>query len=191
VKLRAFRTRRLVVRPFAARDYASWAEAYRGLRPRQGPQDWVPPKGLPIDRREFAKLLRRYRGWAAREETFVWAIFHRKTGAHLGRIDVSPAIRHYVRSANLGYRILNPHWRRGYAKEALRALIPGALRDLRLNRLEAVIDRDNRPSLALCRSVGMRREGVREAYFYQDGGWADQVVYVADRRDFGVPMLRL
>jgi RimJ/RimL family protein N-acetyltransferase len=181
------RTRRLILRPLAPADYRAWAESYRNLQPPRSKYDRIPAR--PMDRAEFRRVLARFAWLRRRNGTLVWSIFERRTGAHIGRVDVHVLSRGPLQVANLGYLVLNTHWRRGYAREAVLAVMPRVLRDLRLHRLEAVIDPDNRASIALARSVGMRREGVRMRYYYQRGGWADQVVYAIDREDLELPTL--
>jgi RimJ/RimL family protein N-acetyltransferase len=187
--MKTYRTRRLTLRPYSLNDYPAWAHAYLSVLPRKSKHDWIPSQKLPVNRREFARIVRRHQRLAKADRTYVWAIFDRKSGELLGHVDISVISRGALQFANLGYRILNRHWRKGYASEALTTMIPATLRELRLNRLEAVIDLDNRPSIALARSVGLNREGVRRSYYYQDLGWADQVVYTAIRQDFRLKTL--
>jgi RimJ/RimL family protein N-acetyltransferase len=86
---------------------------------------------------------------AKQDFTYVWPIFERRSGACVGSIDIHIIARDVLQVANLGYRIDNRYWRRGYAREAVSRIIRAAFQDLKLNRLEAVIDLDNRPSIAL------------------------------------------
>jgi RimJ/RimL family protein N-acetyltransferase len=182
-------TKRLHLKPYSPTDYTAWAHSYQTLLPKQSPHDWVPPKSQPPTRAFYAKYVRRCRERARTDDTYIWGLFHRRTHQHLGRVDIKILHRGPLQVANLGYRLHNNHWRLGYMTEALRVLIPAALKEFKLNRLEAVIDLDNRASIALCKTLKLRHEGIRKHFYYQNKGWADQVVYVADRKLLRLPPL--
>jgi [ribosomal protein S5]-alanine N-acetyltransferase len=186
---RTYRTPRLVLRPFSPDDYEVWKSAYTSAPPKRHKYDWFPNPKWQYGKRDFQKVMARHKKLAFRDHTYVWPIFERKTGVMIGSIDIYVISRGVLQFANLGYRIDNRYWRKGYGKEAVGAIIRGAFADLKLNRLEAVIDIDNRPSIVFARTLGMYREGVRRKYYYQNRGWADQVVFVANREDFGFRLL--
>jgi ribosomal-protein-alanine N-acetyltransferase len=187
---KAYNTKRLIIRPFEARDYELWAWSLRSARPRKNRFDWEPEPGMNCGRKAFRALLARQKKMAERDQTYIWAIFDKNTGALLGRADVYVIQRLRLQVANLGYRLDNRYWGQGFGKEAVAAIAEGAFKDLELNRLEAVIDLDNKASIALVRSVGLVREGIRKKYYYQNGKWDDQVVFVALREEFGLKPLR-
>ncbi len=189
MKRKTYKTKRLTLRPYRSSDYKSWAWAYKNILPKQAKYDWIPPAKLPVNKVEFQKIVRRHSKMEKEDRCYVWAIFEKSTGALLGHVDIAILTRDNLQVANLGYRVINRYWRQGFAKEALNHIIPRAFNDLRLNRFEAVIDLDNRPSIALTKAIGLKRECVRKKFYYQDGAWADQVVYVAIRQDFGLPKL--
>lgn len=60
----------------------------------------------------------------------------------------------------LGYVIGRAHWRRGYAREALRAVLDHAFAHLGIRRVEAQVDTSNAASGALLRALSFRHEGV-------------------------------
>jgi len=184
-----YRTRRLVIRPYRTADYEAWASGHQNLLPKQYFYDWVPPKNWNATPALFRKVILRQQRKAKEGRHFVYPVFLRQSGEWVGVMDVFVIDRTVLQVANLGYRFNNTFQRRGFATEALLKFIPGVLRDLKLNRLEAVIDPDNKPSVKLVRKVGLRREGIRQSYYYQNRGWADQVVYVADRKMARLPML--
>lgn len=67
--------------------------------------------------------------------------------------------------AELGYVIGRAHWRQGYAREALRALLAHAFEGLHLRRIEAEVNPDNVASDALLRALGFVHEGfLRERW---------------------------
>jgi len=65
-------------------------------------------------------------------------------------------------AVELGYWISRPHWGRGFATEAARALIEIA-RTLRLTQLEAAHFADNPASARVLEKLGFRSTGLRAA----------------------------
>ncbi|MCA0174968.1 MAG: GNAT family N-acetyltransferase [Proteobacteria bacterium] len=64
------------------------------------------------------------------------------------------------RRAELGYGIARPHWRRGYMREAVGALLAFAFGPLALNRVEADADPRNLASCRALEQLGFVREGL-------------------------------
>jgi ribosomal-protein-alanine N-acetyltransferase len=89
--------------------------------------------------------------------------------------------------ANLGYYIINTYRGNGYATEALSAIVPAAFADLKFHRVEAVMDLDNRAGVALARRAGLHREGIKKHYWFQNGKWDDQLIYIATPELYKIP----
>lgn len=64
--------------------------------------------------------------------------------------------------AEIGYVMGQAYWRRGYAEEALRGVLSCVFTELKLRRLEAVVDTANTPSSALLEKLGFTREGMKK-----------------------------
>jgi RimJ/RimL family protein N-acetyltransferase len=77
----------------------------------------------------------------------------------------------------LGYWIAVGHWGKGYATEAVRALVEHGFRDLGLNKVHAGVFGDNPASGRVLEKAGMRREGVRRQHHYRLDRWCDLVHY--------------
>ncbi len=80
------------------------------------------------------------------------------------------------RRGELGYVIAAPERRRGYATRAVRLYARWAFEELRIERLELLVQTDNEASLALAERVGFRREGVLRSYRSLRGRRVDMVV---------------
>lgn len=89
--------------------------------------------------------------------------------------------------AEIGVTISPEHQRRGYATEAVTALL-GYLFDQRhIHRVVASVDPDNLAVRALLERLRFRQEGhFRESYFFR-GQWVDDVIYAMLRREWGKP----
>ena len=77
------------------------------------------------------------------------------------------------RQVELGYRIHPDHRRKGYAKEALAALIGHLIEAYDVHRFVGVAASLNHASIAVLRSLGFRREGQFKASFRCNGEWLD------------------
>ena len=64
-------------------------------------------------------------------------------GEMVGVAAVMDVARGISQGAFLSYRIYNNHWRKGYGKEAVRAVIDIGFKDIKLHRLEAGIEPNN------------------------------------------------
>jgi RimJ/RimL family protein N-acetyltransferase len=80
--------------------------------------------------------------------------------------------------AELGWVLDPAYGGRGYATEAVRALLRVCFEDLGLRRVVALCFYDNEASWRLMERVGMRREAhnVRDS-LHRSGEWLDGLVY--------------
>jgi [ribosomal protein S5]-alanine N-acetyltransferase len=151
----------------------------------------------PHDRRQYLALRRRsasfLRPWQPRPPTgstaarqfAAWLASARsgrseklllcrlQDGAILGAINLNEIVRGPAQSAYLGYWIGAPYAKQGYMTEALPLALGHAFQVLGLHRVEANIVPTNRPSLALVRRAGFRREGFSPRYLMIAGRWRD------------------
>ncbi len=77
--------------------------------------------------------------------------------------------------------------RRGYAHEAVTALIDLAFGPLRHRRVIASVDPRNTASMALCRALGMRQEAHHVESFRDGDAWADDVIFALLAREWPSP----
>lgn len=81
------------------------------------------------------------------------------------------------RQAEFGITLAPGFQGRGYAGEALRAVLRYLVADLRKHRVYARVDPRNALSIALLERVGMRREGHLRESCLLHGEWADDFIY--------------
>jgi RimJ/RimL family protein N-acetyltransferase len=174
-----YKTPRLMIRPLRESDYEAWLESQE----RTGPAvDKFDTPAKPRERRSlarFKKSVREQERSALKDRRYVWNIFLKTSGELVGFMDLKPISRDPHKLADIGYFITNSYRRNGYGREALRALVKGIFKDLDLRRLEAMIDIDNKASMALARKSGFYREGIRKHCWFQNGRWEDQMIFVA------------
>ncbi|GAB4527201.1 MAG: GNAT family protein [Amphiplicatus sp.] len=111
-------------------------------------------------------------------------ICRREDGALVGGINLSNIRYGASRAASVGYWIGAPHLRRGYARAALEGVLEHAFETLRLNRIEAACQPENRPSMALLETCGFSQEGYARAYLKINDAWRDHVLFAITASDF-------
>ena len=97
----------------------------------------------------------------------------RADGLVMGAVALNAIARGVLQSACLGYWIGEPYQRRGYMSAGVELALRHAFRKLRLHRLEANIQPENRRSIALVRRLGFRKEGLSPRYLKIAGRWKD------------------
>ena len=180
------RTKRLILRALMKDDYEAWYDAYVHGLPKKNKWDQDPLKPMQCTRKHFYKVKKRLENLAESDDYYRYYIFERKTGAIVGQIDFDIFVRSTHQFANFGYQIFNRHWGKGYGNEASLAGLKVGFKNLRLNRLEAAINLDNKVSIKLAKSIGMKREGIKKRYWYEHGRWTDHLIYVANPEDVGL-----
>jgi ribosomal-protein-alanine N-acetyltransferase len=123
----------------------------------------------PVTLARFERYLERSR----RADNVDLLVRRRADDAILGALGISQISYGPFRSAYLGYEIGAPFARQGYMMEALELALRYAFVQLRLHRLEANIQPENQPSLALVARLGFTREGYSRRYVKIGGRWRD------------------
>jgi RimJ/RimL family protein N-acetyltransferase len=88
------------------------------------------------------------------------------------------------RRAEVGYSLLTSAWGRGYANEAVSALLDWGFDHMDLNRVEADIDPRNAPSARALERLGFVREGLLRERWIVDGEVCDSWIYGLLRADW-------
>jgi ribosomal-protein-alanine N-acetyltransferase len=128
---------------------------------------WIAPPDTPA----------RFRVWLDRlgaDDQEAYLLRHETCGGgRVGYVSVGNIVRGALQSAYLGYGAFVGHAGRGLMTEGLAAVVDLCFGRLALHRVEANIQPDNGPSLALARRVGFEREGLSRRYLLVDGDWRD------------------
>ncbi len=179
-------TERLILRPQQPTDYESWYAGFIARLPKQHQYDEGKVDMDGCDYAWFSDLCDRHQELALKDWVYVFGIFDRQTNEHLGNIDISTIRRKENQWANLGYSIHNQYQRQGFGKEATKAALMTGFKNLNYHRIEAAINLDNQPSIALAKSVGMKKECMRRGFFYENEQWVDHLIYAAIPADLGL-----
>jgi RimJ/RimL family protein N-acetyltransferase len=150
-------TERLLVRSFnAAADSVEMFDVY-------GDPDvmrFIPGRAL-ADAEAVKALLDGYANAQQTRGFSSWGLVDRATGSLVG--DVGFGIFGLTGDIELGYTLARRYWGRGYATEAAGACLAAGLTQLSPERIIAVVDEANEPSLRVALRIGMRRVDMVEA----------------------------
>jgi RimJ/RimL family protein N-acetyltransferase len=180
------KTKRLILRPLKVSDYSAWFDCWVNRLPSQSRWDADPKKSRECSKSYFIKLINRQHKLAKDDDYYWYGVFEKKSGYLIGGIDFDIFLRSTHQFANFGYVIYNRYWGQGYGQEAAAAGLRIGFKQLKLNRLEAAINLDNRKSIRLVKAIGMRLEGIKKRYWFEYGNWVDHLIYVANPEDIGL-----
>ena len=106
----------------------------------------------------------------------------RDPGAIVG--DLAVHLSNGGRTAEVGYTFAPRHWGRGYATEAVEALVAWLFEHQGVSRLTGMLHPANRPSAMVLERTGFRFEGhLRLSYWVEDDN-SDDLIYGLTRADW-------
>ena len=73
---------------------------------------------------------------------------------------------------------------KGYATEALRAMVDYLFANLGKHRIVASVDPRNTPSIRLIERLGFRKEAHFKESYYLRGEWVDDIIYAMLRTEW-------
>ncbi len=174
-----FETRRLIARAFRPDDLETFV-AMRADAEVARYQNWE-KFSLAEGQAFIAGLAARAPGdpgW------FQFALEEKANGAFAGDCGLR-VLETDGRLAQIGYTIRRELWNRGYASEAVRALVAYAFAAFDFHRITASVDPRNLGSCRVLEKAGFRREALFRQSEWFKGAWADDVVYALLRADLG------
>lgn len=166
----------VVLRPLVAGDEQEWTGLRLADDARLTPWEATLPPGSGEVLEDFPGFVRRQRRLALEGESMPFVV--EVDGVLAGQVTVAPIAWGSLRSASVGYWI-GGRWRgTGVAGLAVAMCLDHLLGpEVGLHRVEANVRPENARSLALCRRLGMREEGLRRSFMHINGRWADHVSF--------------
>ena len=117
------------------------------------------------------------------EEYILWDIQEKNTLGNIGNLGFHNLLMHHKRS-EVGYWC-DKEWRRkGVISEALEEVIKFGFEELKLNRIEAFLDKDNFASEMVLLKRGFVQEGVLREHYIDHDKVCDSYVYSLIRSDY-------
>jgi aminoglycoside 6'-N-acetyltransferase len=110
------------------------------------------------------------KGW------FQFALEDKASGSFIGDCGLR-IMETDARLAQIGYTIAKANWNKGFATEAVTALVAHAFATLPLHRITASADARNTASCRVLEKSGFTREALFRQSEWFKGEWADDAVY--------------
>lgn len=170
-------TERLVIRPMTLDDVAN-IHARRNNPDAARYQDWEVPYSLDRARSLVAHVVE-LGGPVTDEWWMAQVCLH--DGTVVG--DLAVNLTWEGRSAEVGYTFEPASWGRGFATEALSALVDYLFDDVGVTRVWGALDPANPPSARLLERTGFLYEGRTRLSFWKDGEPSDDLIYGMVRED--------
>jgi RimJ/RimL family protein N-acetyltransferase len=173
------RTERLLLRMLEPPDAAVFYE-YRSNPAVSKYQSWKPKSVSEIE-----SFIRNQRIPQPNTVDF-WvqlAICLRETGILIGDCGMHFPQRDSPQ-VEIGFTIAPAHQRRGYALEAVRAIIGYLFHDLKKHRVYASVDPRNAGSISLLEQLPMRKEAHFRKSIFFEGEWVDDIVYAVLEKEW-------
>jgi len=144
-----------------------------------------PPREGPETLEETQKLLDRILNRPTDADIIDFAI-HKKDNDELIGCGMIAHLNRYNRRCDLGIGLgwNKANWGKGYASEALQAIIAYCFQELQLNYIGAEIYEFNAPSIRLVERNGFHRDGIKRQYIFKDGVFKDLYLYSLLREDW-------
>ncbi len=172
-------TERLNIRPLAVVDAAN-VYAYRSLPAVYRYQNWLPNSAA-----EVAQFIARMNvsGYNLVDTWFQLGLVLRDNDRLIGDIGL-----HFLPPNNeqteIGFTVSPEHQRRGYALEAVTAVMDHAFQQMNKHRIVAGVDPNNAASISILGKLGMRREGHFRKSVKIRGIWEDDLLYAMLREEW-------
>ena len=173
-----FPGQQIVVRPAWASDF------YRTDEARRANKDWLGPweATLPLGASDAPPTLAEYRRRTEKQMAFREALYMVVEADYnvAGVVSVTGVQHGAMSLGTLGYWAVQRYAGYGMTSLAVATVVDLLIGQLGLHRLEINVRPENEPSLALCRSLGFRPEGLRKRFMNIAGQWADHEAFAVD-----------
>ena len=170
-------TSRLTLRRFRHEDLSSFV-AYRSDPQVAQFQDWS-----SIDNNEARDFLEHHKqsAFGVPGEWFQIAIALSETDVLIG--DIGTVIKaDDSTSAEIGFTVSRENQGKGFASEAVRAVLRVIFERTAVERIEAITDSRNVASIALLKSIGMRQAKIAQVWF--KGSTSTEYAFVLRKEDW-------
>ncbi len=172
-------TERLVLRRFSDSDFSAFA-AYRARKEVYRYLYAAPPEGEAL-REKFDRAC--VATFAQDGDMFKLAVSRKDDGMLVGEVSLKLESKAALQG-EVGY-VFNPDYGgRGYATEAVEAMIDFGFSAFGLHRIFARLDTQNTGSIRVVERLGLRREAHLIENDRFDGVWGDEYIYAVLARDW-------
>ncbi len=165
-------------------DERAWCALRLADDARLTPWEATLPAGSPETLRPFPAYVRQQNRLARRGTTMPFVV--EVDGVLAGQVPVAPIQWGAFSSATLGYWIGGRWEGQGVMALSVAMVLDHLLGpEVGLHRVEINVRPENARSLALCRRLGLREEGLRRGLMNIDGAWADHLSFAVVAEEMG------
>lgn len=164
-------TERLFLRPIQATDKEALF-GYRSDALTNAYQSWIPKTMEEVE----AFIQKNPTAFNQSESWFQLVMIEKASNTLIGDLGV-----HFMDAQNKQCELgctLDKHWQsKGYAREAMTAVISYLFNELDKHRIIGSVDPANVPSIRMMEGLGFRREAHFRKSLWWKGDWVDDIVY--------------
>jgi len=175
-------TARLVIRPFEYGDADAWIAMFNDPEVRR----FLPAAPVPT-METFERAIESRHAMDREIGYAMWAVDDMTTGTFIGQCGIRPAKsmdENAGSEIDLAYHFARASWNKGYATEAVTAVLAHGLGPIGLDSIMAVVVPENVGSWRVMEKVGMRYQGLADYY-----GLKGLKKYVAEREWWSSPLV--
>lgn len=131
------------------------------------------------------KFIARFKNELEENEEITWGIILKETNQLIGTCNMG-SFDDGARRAEIGYDIAQSKWGKGYATEALGAVIEYGFKTMNLNRIEATITPGNDASVKVLTKLNFVHEGIVRERDLIKGKLEDGIMMSILKRDYEI-----
>jgi len=173
------RTRRLLIRPFLSEDTVGLWERRNDPEVARY-QDWILPYPMDLTEKIVSEIVAM--DGPENNEWWMAIVCDPDSGEVFG--DLALHLGQQARTAEVGYTLAAEHWGKGYAVEALEALVEYLFDDLAVTRVFGMLHPDNPASAMVLERTGFLFEGHTKSSFWSGDEVSDDWIYGLTRPDW-------
>ena len=132
---------------------------------------------------ESLEFIERYKTELAVNEEITWGLILKETNQLIGTCCLGD-FNEGARRAEIGYDITQGQWGKGYATEAVQAVMDFGFNQINLNRIEATITPGNHASVKVLKKLNFIQEGILRERDLIKGKLEDGIIMSMLKRDY-------
>jgi ribosomal-protein-alanine N-acetyltransferase len=168
-------TRKVFLRLPAASDYDELAALYRKSK-----KHFAGFANAEYSRAKFDSMLLD----STKETNAAFLICRVEDGAIVGTANLSQIFLKSFQNAYLGYQLFAGFTGQGFMTDAVGLVLLHAFTRLGLHRVEANVQPENKPSIAVLKRCGFTKEGFSRRYLEINGRWRDHERWAILKEDW-------
>jgi RimJ/RimL family protein N-acetyltransferase len=154
-------TARIVIRPWRPEEAGRLFDLLRRIEVAK----WIGGRPMPHEEEALERIERWSQMLAADPRFGAWAAVTRSSGVPAGTVLLKP-LPDGDGETEIGWHFHPDSWGKGLASEAAGALLARGFAE-GLDEVWAVTHLENRPSIAVCRRIGLRLLGVTHRWYHE------------------------